>query len=92
MSKKGMTYQEGEEMPDPDIETVEDAISPEPVPAEPLPFERRNWMGVKEVLMCVQCGGFRDKPDQMISHLISHYPQPAPVGIREKLESLFKEN
>lgn len=47
-------------------------------------FTREMWKGVKEVLKCA-CGEFRDTRDEMIEHVLLHFPKSEQESILEKL-------
>lgn len=48
-------------------------------------FTREMWKGVKEVLKCAKCGEFRDTRDEMIEHVLLHFPKSEQESILEKL-------
>jgi len=54
-----------------------------------LYWEKRNWAGVKDVYMCKMCGEYRDSKDDMITHIVDHYPTNEQNQI---LDQLVKEN
>lgn len=48
-------------------------------------FTREMWKGVKEVFKCARCGAFRDTRDEMIEHVLLHFPKSEQESILEKL-------
>jgi len=48
-------------------------------------FTREMWKGVKEVLKCAKCGQFRNTRDEMIEHVLLHFPKSEQESILEKL-------
>lgn len=43
------------------------------------------WAGVKPVLKCEVCGEFRDSEDEIILHVVSHYPEDQRNQILDQL-------
>lgn len=37
-------------------------------------YDTTTWKGVKTVFRCCKCGAFRDTRDEMIEHILFHYP------------------
>lgn len=48
-------------------------------------FTREMWKGVKEVFKCARCGQFRNTRDEMIEHVLLHFPKSEQESILEKL-------
>ena len=68
-------------------------IEPEVIESERSPtyddyIEKRLWAGVKTVYVCRSCGRQEDDEDDMILHILSHFPE----NEREKiLDILVKD-
>jgi hypothetical protein len=71
----------------PKIETVNQKA----IVADVKPGARREywqvttWKGVKDVLKCKNCGHFEDDKDQMILHVITHFPKSEQEKMFNKL-------
>jgi hypothetical protein len=48
-------------------------------------YTRETWRGIKEVYKCARCGIFRDGVDEMIEHVILHYPLNQQQDLFDKL-------
>ena len=54
-------------------------------------WEKRLWANVKPVYMCKKCGEFRDSPDEIITHIVDHYPSDEQYKILDQLINELKE-
>ena len=53
-------------------------------PKKPL-FTEVKWKGIKKVYRCEKCGWNEDTKDQMILHVLEHFPVPEREKILERL-------
>lgn len=48
-------------------------------------FTAESWKGVKTVFKCAKCETFRDTRDEMIEHVLLHYPKDEQEKIFNQL-------
>ena len=48
-------------------------------------YTKEAWRGTKEVCKCSKCGAFRDGVDEMIEHVLLHYPLEQRDQMLDKL-------
>ncbi|PKO03042.1 MAG: hypothetical protein CVU43_04485 [Chloroflexi bacterium HGW-Chloroflexi-5] len=58
--------------------------------SKPVLWEEVTWAGVKKVFRCVKCGEFRDTKDDMIMHVVSHFPEEKQNQIFDQLVVLAR--
>lgn len=62
------------------LETAEAASEP-----QPKYFTRAMWKNTLEVFKCVRCSEFRNTKDEMIDHILLHYPREEQERVLEEL-------
>jgi len=64
-------------------------LSPETGKEEPKPvyYTKQPWKGVMYVFTCTACKTFRTQEDEIILHVLEHYPKAEQPALLEKLIS-----
>lgn len=60
------------------------ASEPEPQPAKEY-YTLQSWKGKVDVYMCSQCAACITKEDDMILHVVGHYPEPEKSRLLDEL-------
>lgn len=64
---------------------VEAAAPPQEVEKKKTYFDVLMWKGVKEVYRCAECGRQHDHKDDLILHIINHYPPDKRMAVMNEL-------
>jgi formylmethanofuran dehydrogenase subunit E len=64
------------------------SVVPEVVPKPPAVhhYTIEKWKKVKSVYKCSKCGEFRDTKDEMVLHVLSHYPDKQDIILDQLLQ------
>jgi ferredoxin len=52
----------------------EPEVEPKKAKVEKLLYEEVMWKGVKKVYRCIECGWCEDEKDDMVLHVLYHFP------------------